>query len=219
MQKEQILELLWPDLLPESAENHFKVALNAMQKVLEPDRPPRTPSFFVQRRGTSYGFMLGPSVLIDCELFEAHIKHGQRAQEAGDRPAAISHFQRAINLYQGDYLAQWLYEDWTIEERERLLGLYLHTAERLARLRLQSGQPAEAVALAEAILSRDEYWEAAYRLLMMAHYRTGNRPQALRAYERCSQALQDGLGVSPMRQTERLYKRLLYHQSISIQDA
>lgn len=219
LQKEQILDRLWPDMPARSAEKHFKVALNMMQSVIEPNRPPRAPSFFVRRREGCYGLMPGESLLTDCDRFEQNIEQGRQAQEAGDLMLAIKHYRQAVDLYRGDFLEQSLYEDWTIEERERLLGLYLRTAERLARLHLQNGQPAEAIALCKAILSRDDCWEAAYRLLMVAYQRRGNRPQALRTFEHCTQVLKESLDVPPMEQTVKLHERILYHRSVSVQDA
>ena len=39
MQREQIADLLWPELDAEAAIRDFKVALNALNRALEPARP------------------------------------------------------------------------------------------------------------------------------------------------------------------------------------
>jgi LuxR family maltose regulon positive regulatory protein len=58
------------------------------------------------------------------------------------------------------------------------------------------------------VLMIDRYWEEAYRLMMISHARRGNRPLALRAYEQCQRALNEGLGLQPMPGTTELYDRI-----------
>ena len=51
------------------------------------------------------------------------------------------------------------YEDWCIEERERLLVLYLRGAERLARLQVKAESYDRAIHWCEAIVQKDSCWE------------------------------------------------------------
>ena len=56
------------------------------------------------------------------------------------------------------------------------------------------------------ILARDDCWEQAYRLMMMAYAQLGNRAQALRTYQRCVERLRQELDVEPSTATVRLYE-------------
>jgi LuxR family maltose regulon positive regulatory protein len=169
---------------------------------LEPDRPPRAESHFVQRRGAAYGLVL-ERWDVDADRFVAHIDHAARV-ETSEPATAIEAYRAAVALYQGDYLPDALYDDWSSAERERLLALYLSSASRLAELVLAEGQDQEAINLAQAVIARDPCWEEVYRVLMRAHVRRGNRPQALRAYERLVRHLDEELGLAPMPETRRL---------------
>ena len=51
LQKEAIIERLWPELDADAGDRDFRVALNAMQKALEPERGRRGESQFVRREG------------------------------------------------------------------------------------------------------------------------------------------------------------------------
>jgi LuxR family maltose regulon positive regulatory protein len=204
--KERIAFDLWPDLDAERADRDFKVALNALLNALEPGRPARAESHFVQRQGTLYG-LVATCVEIDADRFDREVARGARSEHS-DPADAIAHYRRAVDLYRGDYLPEALYEDWASAERERLLTLYLSTASRLAELLLERGGDQEAITLAEAVLARDGCWEEAYRVLMRAHQGRGNRPQAVRAYQRCARVLQDELGLAPMPETHRLYETI-----------
>ena len=48
--KEEIAQALWPDRSFESLDRDFKVVLNTLLKVLEPQRHARQDSFFIQRK-------------------------------------------------------------------------------------------------------------------------------------------------------------------------
>ena len=78
LHKEQIIDRLWPELDPEERDRDFKVALNAIYKVLEPERPPRSESRFIQRQGLVYG--LNPAeIWIDGDGFEKFVEMGNQA--------------------------------------------------------------------------------------------------------------------------------------------
>jgi ATP/maltotriose-dependent transcriptional regulator MalT/DNA-binding SARP family transcriptional activator len=195
--REQIMDQLWPHLSPDAAERDFKVALHALNQALEPDRPRGAPSFLVTRKDHVYGLNPAARVLVDVDDF------GQLA--ASDDEESL---RRALALYEDDYLPDGLYEDWSAAERQRLRHLYLTTAERLARHLLQAGSWDEVVEVCQAILARDNCWEAAYRLSMQAHAAQGNRAQIHATYQRCAATLAEELGVEPSPTTQALFERL-----------
>jgi DNA-binding SARP family transcriptional activator len=45
-------------------------------------------------------------------------------------------------------------------------------------------------------------------LMMAAYARQGNRPQALRVYQRCVDVLRDELDVAPLPETNNLHERI-----------
>lgn len=201
--KERIAFDLWPDLDERRADRDFKVALNALLTALEPQRAPRAESLFIQRHLTAYG-LVASRFAIDVEAFSALVTKGARA-ESVDPDLAIASYRDAVDLYKGDFLPDALYEDWASAERERYSTLFLSTASRLAQMLLNRRDDLEAIALAEDVLTRDSCWEEAYRVLMLAYERRGNRPLAVRAYKRCVTALRDELALEPMPETQQLF--------------
>lgn len=205
LQRDQIIERLWPDIPPEAAEGQFKVALNALITALEPNRPPRAPSFYIRRSGSAYRFAPPDGVQLDIEQFELLLNQA----EAEPHPARrIDRYRRALALYSGDLLPESLYEDWAGDLRERLLTHYLAGACALAALLLDTGAVVEAIRWCETVLARDPCWEEAYRLLMRAYVLQGNRPQALRTYERCVRRLAAELDIEPLPETTALYESI-----------
>ncbi|GAB4466351.1 MAG: BTAD domain-containing putative transcriptional regulator [Anaerolineales bacterium] len=200
LDREQICEFLWPDAEPGIAQRNFKIALNTLYQVLEPERDPGSESAFIFRDGTTYALRPNADIWIDAEEFLNFVK------QAGNADAVV--LRKAIELYQGDYLPEALYETWVAEEREHLASSFLESADRLTELLIQNKQYTDAIDLSQQILARDKCWERAYRYLMLAYDRLGDRGQVGRTYQRCVQALKTELDISPSPETKALYERL-----------
>jgi DNA-binding SARP family transcriptional activator len=206
LQRDEIVEMLWPDLDPDAVQRDFKVALNALNKALEPNRPPGAEPAYITRRNTTYGLRPGADVWTDAGEFQDLIDRGNSCQQ--DPIACSAAYQAALDLYRGDYLQDALYEDWASEERERLITLYLRTAEKLATICINHGRFDDAIDLCRRILAHDDCWERAYRLIMVAHAYQGNRPQALRVYRTCQKSLRRELGTTPGPSTRQLREQI-----------
>jgi DNA-binding SARP family transcriptional activator len=208
--REQICDLLWAEDDPSDAEAQFKVTLNALNAVLEPSRPPRTPPFYIRRQGGAYRFCPPDGAWLDVAEFEGCLDAAWTQIAAGDESgAAQEQLERALALYSGDYLGDYPYDDWARAERQRLADRYLEAATQLATLQIEHHRPANAIRLCESILARDPCWEDAYQLLMRAHMLQGNRRQVRAAYERCVRNLHAHLNIAPLAQTTKLYEELL----------
>lgn len=206
LHKDQILETLWPGLDPDVASAHFKVALNAMLNAIEPGRPARLSPFYVRREGPLYGLNPVSGYWVDADEFESLVAKATRL-EPSDPRGACDVLRSALELYQGDFLQECLYEDWASVERERLFATYLRAAQRFAELLLGQGDTDECIYVCEQILARDPCWEEAYRLLMKCYLARRNRAMAVRTYERCASALHAEMGVYPASETAKLLER------------
>mgnify|MGYP001232229857 FL=1 len=207
LDRDQILEHLWPGMEPAAAGRNFKVTLNTLYQVLEPDRPPGADSAFVQRDGTAYCLRQGADLWLDAERFAALVTQARAAGH--ESPArAMPLLEEAVALYRGDYLPDALYEAWAAAERERLAVMFLGAADRLAEHYLDGGRFAPAIEIAHRILAADNCWERAYRHLMIAYHHLGDRGQVARVYQRCVQTLRDELDVPPTAETAALFAEL-----------
>jgi two-component SAPR family response regulator len=204
LHKEQIIDRLWPELDSEEGDRDFKVALNAIFKVLEPERPPRAESRFIQRQGLVYSLNLA-EVAVDADAFENLIALGNKFLPT-DPLTAIEPYQQALVIYRGDYLPERRYEDWSSAERERLHLLALGAMTTLANLLIERS-PLESIRLTQHVLTVDPIWEDAYRVQMRAYLAQGNRPLVQRTYQQCAEMLQRELGVEPLPETQRLYRQ------------
>ena len=207
LHRDQIAEMLWPELNPEGAVRDFKIAFSAMCSVLEPNRKRNAPSAFVVRDGSRYGLRQEADIWLDAAEFERLADLGDQ-QYPKDIKQAVELYETAVSLYEGDYLQAYPYETWSHEERERLRSRYLQTADRLAQWFATQEAWERVVTLCQTILQKDDCWENAYQLLIQAYIQQDNRIQAVRTYQRCEAALQDGLGVPPASATVQLYQTI-----------
>ncbi len=208
LERDQIVEMLWPELGPDEAQRDFKIAMSALYSVLEPGRGRKTPSAFIERDGTLYGLRPEADLGLDAQRFEELIGAGDESL-AEDPEVALRKYRQALGLYQGEYLGEFPYEEWSSEERERLLTLYLRTAERVGQMHLDQEAWQEAIEACHLILARDDCWENAYRLMMVAYDQLGNQVEVRRVYQRCIERLQAELGVEPAAATAELYNAIL----------
>lgn len=213
LSKNEILSLLWPESDEQSAQRDFKVALNALNNAIEPDRKVRGKAFFVERSGSMY--FLNPTAVIDIDRnkFEEFIHSGLKET---NKEYALQKLKAGLRLYEGDYLAERPYEDWCMKERDRLKVLFLRGAERLAQLYVALEEFDEVIRYCDEMLSKDPCWEEAYRLLIYCYYRKSNRPYALKLYEKCCEVLADEFGVEPLETTKQMYEMVLEADKIEV---
>ena len=117
-----------------------------------------------------------------------------------------SAYKSAIALYQGVYLPNRIFEDWSSEEREKIQILILGAYVILAEIVLNEN-PLESIRLAQCAIAIDKTWEDAYRLQMQAYIIKGNRPQAIKAYQKCADVLEEEYGIDPLPATKKVLQK------------
>ncbi|HEY3364140.1 MAG TPA: BTAD domain-containing putative transcriptional regulator [Symbiobacteriaceae bacterium] len=198
--REQILEAIWPEAAPEAADRSFEVTVSNLRKMLDPVAGPP----LILRKGR--GYLINPEVTLDVDVdrFVYHVERGNWWWQRGQTVPAVAEWQLAENSYRGDYLAEDPYDDWATAERERLRELYMELASRLGEQALCEKRYEEAIRWARQVLANDSIRDTAFRLLMRAHARQGNRAVALRDYRRYTEALARELGEEPAPETREL---------------
>lgn len=201
LHKEKIMDHLWE----EGDDRDFKVALHGINKVLEPNRPPRTAPKYLIRQGVSYQIN-AEEVWIDTEAIEKYVILGNK-YFASDNSIAKKAYQNAIAYYKGLYLPNRIYEDWSSEEREKVQLLILGAYITLAEILIEEN-PLESIRLAQNALAIDPTWEDAYRIQMQAYLMKGNRPQAIKSYNKCVAILDEEYGIEPLPETKKLIREI-----------
>lgn len=212
LEREQIFEYLWPGAEIETAERNFKVVLSSLYRALEPCREPGCESAFILREDSRYSIRPEADLWLDVDEFLSLAQEGEKISESAPA-AARQTLEKALTLYQGDYLPDSRYEIWAASKREQLSVIYLKTADRLCELYLQDQNPDLAIQLCQQIIAEDNCWERAYRHMMLAYNQLGDHGQIARTFQRCQESLQKELDVSPSPETIARFQDLVGHSS------
>jgi len=111
-------------------------------------------AFFQSQRG-AYGFFPGERFWMDYQEFEKEIKQAEQAQLKRSFTEARKAYREALNLYLGDYLEEFPYEDFLRPKRDYLRELYFRGVLRYATLERESGNLPEARRVLEEALFKD----------------------------------------------------------------
>src|SRR5829696_566042 len=196
-QRQRLAFLLWPDSTEAQARTNLRHLLHTLRRTLPEidsylDITPRTLGW---RADTPYW--------LDVAAFEEAMARAD-GDAAGERAA----LEEAVRLYTGDLL-DGSYDEWLLDERERLRARYLDALARLTALLEASGEHGQAIRYADRLLRHDPLREETYRALMRLHDAIGDRARALHVYHACVTTLERELGVEPSAQTRKVYEALL----------
>lgn len=203
--KEVLMDTFWPDSDAESARRNLHQAIYALRQIL---REGQQGFHHILFRNDCYSVNPGVEIWIDYREYEKLVEAGRRLDKAGRLQEAMEQYGSAEGLYQGDFLAEDLYEDWPNLQREQLQNSYFSLVDRLAELYSQAGQYTWAIHLCHKVLAKDRCNEAMHYMLMQCYMAQGQRHLAVRQYQACLRALKEDLGIQPARETMDLYHRI-----------
>ncbi len=146
---------------------------------------------------------------IDVDEFNLSIA---KARSATNNETAAEWYERAVTLYQGEYL-QNLYYEWVFPERRRLAQSYLNALQELAAYHLSIQSSKQAIAYAEKAIALDALNEDLYCLSMRAHAQIGDRSSVARVYSELQRLLNVELNAKPLPDTTHCYQKLMINNS------
>lgn len=200
LHRDQILEILWPDLGLESALSGFRKTLHRARRALEPN--------LVGRGAASCLRLTGDLLALDAERVEIDADRFEELAQDALEGTDIDACDTALALYTGELLPEDRYEDWAVERRESLAELHLRLLSRQADCLQRRGEYRRAVDVLQDIVRRDPLREDVHRSVMRLLVALGNRHGALRQYQLCRRTLQEELGVEPEPETVALYEEI-----------
>jgi DNA-binding SARP family transcriptional activator len=206
LDKEILMELLWPDEDPKKSAQRFHVALASLRKILEPDLPQGIRSSYIKRSGPGYRIDIGNNGIIDAEEFEKELAN---AKNAINSEKALKHYNNIELIYRGDFLEEDLYEDWCADEREKYKENHLFALTKIIEYFDAKSDYEGSINAANNYLKIDKYAEDIIRLLMKRYSMTGNKAMAIKIYEKSKKIIKKELCCHLSDETEALYRQLV----------
>jgi len=200
LHREQIIDVLWPEVDAESALNSFGKALHAARRALEPGLERRQDSSYL-RLADSVLALNTKRVVIDADVFESLAGDAMRSGE-------VSAYQAALAAYCGELLPEDRYEPWCAERRSALAELHVRLLVGLAEVYERRGACNEAADRLREAIREDPAREAAHRQLMRLYARMGTPDQSVRQFHVCEEVLHRELDLAPQAETVTLYQAI-----------
>jgi len=195
--QDQLIDALWGESPPPSAQTALHGHVSALRKLLGPERiETRTPGYLLRLSGDE----------LDLARFEALVAEapGQPDPETrGDR------LRSALALWRGEPLGNLRYEPFAQSEIARLEALRLSALEERIDADLAQGRHAEVVPELERLVAKHPFRERLRAQLMLALYRAGRQADALDVFQQGRKALVEQLGIDPGPALRQLESRIL----------
>jgi SARP family transcriptional regulator, regulator of embCAB operon len=194
----ELVDALWPDDPPLSVDSALSALLSKLRRRLA-----------IEGRA-EVRLVLPDGAWVDLEAATSALHRAEAAVARGDwaeawGPARVAQHVGVRGFLPGEELP------WARETRNRVEGVYLRALELVAQscLEIGGGELDTALRAARTLVERAPLRESGTRLVMEALDRSGNRGEALLAYDVLRTRMRDELGAAPAEATQALHRRLL----------
>jgi class 3 adenylate cyclase len=201
---DRIVDELWGEDVPETAQKMVQIYVSQLRKALPPDT--------LHTRPPGYELALEQEQL-DLHRFETTVADARTALDAGRAQRAAEAFREALSLWRGPALAEFASEPFAQAEGARLEDLRVSALEGRLEADLQLGRHNDIAGELEALIARYPLREGLRRQHMLALYRSGRQAEALAAYQDARRSLADELGIEPSPALRDLERRILQQDS------
>ena len=195
---DQLVSALWGDEPPPAVKNGLQGLVSKLRRALGSAE-------LVGMRAGGYVLDLDPEA-IDVHRYERLVADAMAAVEP---QRTIELLAEAEQLWRGDALAEFAYEDFASLPAARLQELRLAAMEEALDVEVDRGGHQAAVVELEAAVAAHPLRERLRGLLMLALYRSGRQADALRVFQDGRTTLGEELGLDPGPELRRLESAIL----------
>ena len=187
VQREVLLDALWPGSDPFISSKSLHVALSQIRAALGEH------SGHLRRLGDMYA--LHVDAVHDVRALTANMAAVDHLDRVSSGVGIRAHLEAVVASMGGEFLVDETPLDWVVDERARITALQTRACCRLGQLRLESGDPGGAAVVSELGLIRDRFSDTLWSTLMVALDAQGCTAELCRARLRYHGVL-DELGVT-----------------------
>jgi DNA-binding SARP family transcriptional activator len=199
-----LVDVLWEDTPPRTAFTTLRTYVARLRDGLRSVAPTQSP---IRTRRPGYLLDLDPEA-IDAHRFEAAVRLAHTALPVDPNEAADT-LARALSWWRGRAFAELADAEFARREAARLEDLRVVAREIRTEALLESGEVAEAVAAAEALIVEHPLRERARAVLMTTMARAGRTHDALEIFRTYQRMLRKEFGLDPSDRLRGLYQRIL----------
>lgn len=162
--------------------------------------------FIITNRG-SYCWNKDVDVNVDVEEFERLIEKAKKAEN--NIEDAIHYYEKAIALYQGDFMTKIIELHWVVTLNTYYHSLFLSSVKGLAELYVKTEAYDELEAICNEAIKYDNVDEQLHYYLILARMKRNKIKLAMESYEKACKILNDELGIRKPAKLQEIYTQLL----------
>jgi DNA-binding SARP family transcriptional activator/DNA-binding XRE family transcriptional regulator len=218
---EEIVDVLWGERPPRSAQRLVHVYVGQLRTLLEPARARRAPPRILRWEQGGYRLRLGPGSTgggsagggaSDVTEFDLQATQARAAQRGGDTDLAHARYARALACWRGPAVADCGDRLRAHPAVTALTARRVAVALAYADLALDAGQFDEVADRLRPLTAAEPLDEALAARMILALAGRGQQAGALRLYDETRQRLADDLGVEPSPELREAHLRVLRQQ-------
>lgn len=204
---EEIFATLWPEHHKPHDTGVLRTTICRLKAALSLKKnSPYQNSLVIYRKDTCT-FNVAYPCWLDFEEFEM-LCNTAHSCGLDKRREALGIYMKALDLYQGDFLAEDSDIEWIMPAREYYRRLFLSSTNELAEWLMAAGDYETARRYLEKALKIDPYAEDVMCNLIRALCKTGNVQEAKERYSGFSAMIYNELGVKPSLELRELYQTM-----------
>ena len=184
--RDLLIEALWGERAPKTADNALRVQVHTLRKLLGQKR--------IATDGPGYRLHVEPGEL-DLERFEELFTRGRSELASGEADEAAKTFREALDLWRGPALADVAYEAFAPERDRAARGDAARRARGSDRGRPRARPPPRARPRARGARPEHPLRERLHGQLMLALYRAGRQTAALAVFRAAAEGARRGAGA------------------------
>jgi DNA-binding SARP family transcriptional activator len=200
--RQEATELLWPELDMDRAANNLNQAVYSLRRTLEPDLEKPSNSAYLRTEGAKLQLNFSLIGWVDLEEFK-------RLYHQAQQNNSLDLYAQAAALYNGEFLPEDLYEDWSVSRREALRQEWTELLLKMAALHKEKGQEEKYQRCLYRVLESDFSHEESALKLMQSLSENGRREEAMQVYRQFASKLQSRLNMEPLPATQELYQDIV----------
>ncbi len=203
--KQQLIDALWPE---DSSDQPEKALKNLVYRVRSNFAASNLPfaQDVILYRGGNYQLNNELHWQLDFEQFEE--AYNKMLKPNIESEQSIQYGMQAIELYQGDFLAEQAYEDWVLPYNNYYKAMLFKCVAYVLQQLEDSGRDADIELVCSRALVFDQFEESLHLSYMNALIRQGKKAMALNHYNKMADMFYREFGVTPNEELRELYKEL-----------
>lgn len=160
----------------------------------------------IVRQGGSYAWNCKVPLTLDVEEFDELC---QAASDATLPKERLERYLKALELYNGDFLAHFSSDPWVVPVAAYYHNIYLQVVHEVLPMLEEADRREEAALLCRQAIQLDPYCEELYWHLMRNLLDLERQKEAIVVYEEVTQLLYDNFGVNPSDELRALYREAM----------